>query len=79
MTLRQEAIEALCVHHVPTCGSHTEDLDALLGWLDTNAASIAESTFTVPPVEDAERGRPHVITVEAEIRVLVAVLREDRG
>jgi len=40
MNLRQEAIEALCVHHVPTCGSHAEDLDALLDWFDANAERI---------------------------------------
>ena len=55
----------------------TGALDALLDWLTANAGQIAESTFATPTAEDTERGRPHVVTVETEIHVLVAVLRGD--
>ena len=72
MNLRREAIETLFPDQP---GPNTYRLDALLDWLDTNAEQIAETTFTIPTTEHTERGRPHVLTVEAEIRVLTAVLR----
>jgi len=69
MSLREEAVNVLCGDD-PTsfgpCPVHSQDLDALLDWLDVNAERIAGATMI---------GGPLLLERDEILRRMVTVLR----